>query len=263
MSIHRIAFAVRYDGTIYHGWQSQDSVATIQDRLERAISRVANHPVSLSCAGRTDAGVHATAQVVHFDTEVERSEHSWVFGTNSNVTSDISVIWAKHVDPEFHARFSATGRKYRYIIFNQPVKPAILRHYVGWYHKYLDVSLMQQAANWLLGEHDFSAFRGAGCQMKNSIRTLYELCIYRQGRMVIIEAYANAFLLHMVRNIVGMLLAVGVGEKKPEWAKEVLESRDREQGGVTVVPNGLYLVQVDYPERFNLPTTPIGPFFLS
>lgn len=264
MNINRIVLAVRYDGSAYHGWQAQqDDLPTVQQILERALSRVADHPITLSCAGRTDAGVHATGQVVHFDTNADRSEYSWVFGANSNLPPDISVLWAKNAPIDFHARFSATGRKYRYIIYNYSVKPAILRHYVGWHHKHLDEARMQMAANYLFGEHDFNAFRGAGCQSQSSKRNVYDIRVTRQRRMVIIEVYANAFLLHMVRNIVGALIAVGAGEKAPEWIKEVLESGDRRKAGVTVTSSGLYLVKVDYPEKYDLPNNiPIGPFFL-
>ena len=263
MTISRVALGIRYDGSAYHGWQSQDNLATVQHSLERAIARVANHPINLTCAGRTDAGVHATAQVVHFDTEAWRSEYSWVFGSNGNLASDISVLWAKIVDQQFHARFSATARRYRYVIFNQTVRPAILRHYVGWQHKPLDEQLMQLAANYLVGEHDFSAFRGSGCQMKSPVRTLHEITVKRHGRMVVIEVYANAFLLHMVRNIVGSLIAVGIRDKEPQWIQQVLASKDRQQGGVTIAANGLYLVHVQYPSHYQLPTMPIGPFFLA
>ncbi len=234
----------------------------MQQSVEAAVSRVADHPVNVVCAGRTDAGVHATAQIVHFDTDANRSNYSWVFGANSNLPPDISVLWAKRVSKDFHARFSATARRYRYLLFNHEVRPGILRHAVGWYHKPLDEERMQLAASYLLGEHDFSAFRGASCQAKTATRTLERLDITRQRRMLIIEVQANAFLLHMVRNIAGVLFAVGVGDQPPEWAQSVLESRDRRMAGVTVSPSGLYLVHVDYPRSFGIPETPIGPFFL-
>lgn len=264
MSIQRIVLAVRYDGSQYHGWQAQPDgdLPTVQDRLEKALARVANHPITVTCAGRTDAGVHASAQIVHFDTEADRTEYSWVFGANSNLPSDISVLWAKSVSRDFHARFSAFARRYRYIIYNHAIKPAILRHYVGWFHKELDINRMQEGANYLLGEHDFNAFRGADCQSRSSKRMLNELQIIRQRHMVIIEAEANAFLLHMMRNIAGVLIPIGAGRKPPTWARDVLQSRNRSQGGVTVSPNGLYLVRVNYPDHFALPSMPLGPFFL-
>lgn len=262
MSHKRIALGIRYDGSAYHGWQVQDDLSTVQFALERALSRVANHSVNVVCAGRTDAGVHATSQIIHFDTEADREDHSWVFGANSNLPADIRVLWAKPVSHDFHARFSATARRYRYLLYNHDVKPGILRHFVGWYHKPLDEMRMQEAANYLLGEYDFSAFRGAGCQAKRPVRTLQEFKITRQRRLVIIEVQANAFLLHMVRNMVGTLIKVGCGDASPEWVNEVLLSRDRREGGVTIAPNGLYLVSVNYPSEFQLPETPIGPFFL-
>lgn len=258
----RIALALSYDGSRYHGWQHQEEVNSVQQTLEHAISRVANHAVSVVCAGRTDAGVHATTQIVHFDTEAIRTERSWVFGANSNLPSDISVMWAQETTADFHARFSATARTYRYIICNQPVRPGIFQKSVGWHYQPLDVDRMQTAATYLLGEHDFSAFRGSGCQANHAVRTIHHLQVTRQGRMVVIEVKANAFLLHMVRNITGVLLEIGEGKRDTLWALEVLHSRDRRTAGITSAPNGLYLVQVDYPEHFNLPKLPKGPFFL-
>lgn len=264
MNTKRIALGLRYDGSGYHGWQVQDSeLPTVQGATERALSRVANHPISIVCAGRTDAGVHATGQVVHFDTTVDRRDYSWVFGSNSNLPSDISVLWAKQTNAEFHARFSAQSRMYRYILYNHTIKPALLRHGVGWYHKPLDEQKMQQAAQYLIGEHDFTSFRGSGCQSRSAVRTMESIQIARRGKMVIIEVKANAFLLHMVRNLVGSLITVGNGTEKPEWIKEVLMARDRKSAGVTIAPNGLYLVKVDYPEAFQLPQPPIGPYFLT
>lgn len=261
-TIKRIALAIRYDGTRYHGWQSQDGLLTVQQAVESALSRVADHPVTVICAGRTDAGVHATCQVVHFNTSAERQPYSWIFGANSNLPHDITVIWAKEVSMDFHARFSATGRKYRYVLYNQDVRPGILSHAVGWHHRHLDEERMQEAANFLVGEHDFSGYRGSGCQSKSPVRHIYEITIRRQRRMIIFEVNGNAFLLHMVRNIVGVLIEIGSGHKEPIWAKEVLESRDRSKGGMMISPNGLYLVDVDYPREFDLPRTPVGPFFL-
>lgn len=263
MSHQRIALGLRYDGSAYHGWQMQDDyLPTVQLQVERAVSRVANHSVNIVCAGRTDAGVHATSQIIHFDTEAQREDYSWVFGVNSNLPADIRVLWAKPVVHDFHARFSATARRYRYVLYNHDVKPGILRHFVGWYHRPLNEERMQEAANYLLGEHDFSSFRGAACQAKHPVRHLKHFSIHRQRRLIILEVEANGFLLHMVRNIVGTLIDVGIGERSPEWMKTVLEARDRREAGVTILPNGLYLVSVDYPEQFALPSTPTGPFFL-
>lgn|SRR3990167_2610792 len=263
MSHRRIALGIRYDGSAYYGWQRQDSdLPTVQSKLEMGLARVANHPIVATCAGRTDTGVHATSQVVHFDTEANRSDYSWQFGANSNLPPDISVTWAKEVPHDFHARFSATSRKYRYVIYNHEVKPGILRQAVGWHHRPLDENKMQMAAQSLLGEHDFSAFRGAACQSQSASRCVEEISIWRQRRLVIFEIKANAFLLHMVRNILGSLVEVGAGLKPVEWIKDLLYSKDRSQAGVTIAPNGLYLVAVDYPEHFQIPSNPIGPFFL-
>ena len=260
--MQRIALGLRYDGSDYHGWQVQGELTTVQRSVEKALSAVANHSVSITCAGRTDAGVHASAQIVHFDTQAHRSDYSWVFGTNSNLSHDISVLWAKPVSDEFHARYSAMARRYRYIIYNYDVRPGILRKSVGWHYRPLDEKLMQAAAQHLLGEHDFSSFRGADCQAKSPVRTIHQIEIFRIRRMVVIEVQANAFLLHMVRNIAGALVAIGSGEQPPQWAKNVLEARDRRQAGVTISPHGLYLVEVNYPPEFKLPRTPLGPFFL-
>lgn len=255
---------VSYDGAAYHGWQRQDDpeLPTVQFSVEKALARVANHPVEVVCAGRTDAGVHACSQVIHFDVTVERTDYAWVFGANSNLPHDISMQWAREVDLEFHARFKAQSRCYRYLIHNHPVRPAIIRNGVGWCRKPLDINAMQVAANYLLGEHNFSAFRGAGCQSKSAVRDLQYLTIKRQGELVIIDVKANAFLLHMVRNIVGVLTPIGTGVKPPEWAKTVLASQDRRQAGVTFMANGLYFVSVEYPEPYDLPKNSIGPFFL-
>lgn len=260
--MQRIALGLRYDGTDYHGWQIQESLSTVQGAVEKALSAVANHPVHVTCAGRTDAGVHATAQTIHFDTGAHRSDYSWVFGANSNLAHSISVLWAKPVSADFHARYSATARRYRYILYNHEIRPGIVRKAVGWYYRPLDERLMVAGAKHLLGEHDFSSFRGSDCQAKTAVRTLHQIEIFRVRRMVVIEVQANAFLLHMVRNIVGVLLAIGAGQRSPEWARQVLEARDRTQGGMTISPTGLYLVEVNYPAEFQLPRTPLGPFFL-
>ena len=260
--MQRIALGLRYDGTDYHGWQIQEGLNTVQGAVEKALSAVANHPVHVTCAGRTDAGVHATAQTIHFDTRAERRDYSWVFGVNSNLAHDISILWAKPVSADFHARYTATARRYRYILYNHEIRPGIVRKAVGWYYRPLDECLMIAAAQHLLGEHDFSSFRGSDCQAKSAVRTIHQIEIFRMRRMVVIEVQANAFLLHMVRNIVGVLLAIGAGQHSPEWARQVLQARDRTQGGMTISPAGLYLVAVDYPAQFKLPRMPLGPFFL-
>ena len=259
----RIALGVRYDGSAYHGWQVQDRVSTIQQQVERALSVVADQPIMVVCAGRTDAGVHASGQVLHFDTMAYRSNHAWIFGVNNNLPYDISITWAKEVDESFHARYGAFTRRYRYVIYNHEIRPAILHKAIGWYFRPLDEKRMQAAAQFLLGEHDFSSFQGAGCQSKTPMRTIFQIEIFRIRRMVVIEVQANAFLLHMMRNIVGVLVAIGSGKKEPKWADGVLRARDRQQRrGVTVSLNGLYLVEVTYSTEFKLPRTPLGPFFL-
>lgn len=259
----RIALGVRYDGSAYHGWQIQKGLKTVQGEIEKALTAVANHSISLVCAGRTDAGVHASGQVVHFDTTSYRKTQAWVFGTNRNLSPDISILWAKEVDNHFHARFSAESRRYRYFIYNSETRPGILRKVVGWHYRPLDEERMRKAARCFIGEHDFKSFQGAGCQSQTSVRTIFHIEIFRIRRMVVIEVQGNAFLLHMVRNIVGVLLDIGSGEKEPEWAEAVLKSKDRRQRKGTVSPNGLCLIEVKYPRKFGLPQIPCGPFFLS
>lgn len=260
----RYALAIEYVGAAYRGWQLQafDKVPTIQAEVERALSVIANHPVQVVCAGRTDAGVNASHQVVHFDAWVERPERAWVLGTNVHLPDDISVKWATEVPGCFHARFSAKERRYRYLIYTSPSRPAILAGGVTWTHRHLDVELMQEAAAHLLGEHDFTSYRAVGCQAKSPVREIRRLDVYRTGQLVVIDVSANAFLHHMIRNIAGVLMSVGAGERPTEWAREVLEARDRRQGGVTAPPDGLYFVDVRYPELFNLPQAPLGPHFL-
>jgi len=256
----RIALGIEYDGSAYCGWQYQDHSPSIQEKVELALSRVANHEVRVVCAGRTDTGVHALAQVIHFDSDAPRDMHSWVFGANANLPDDISVLWAKPVAGDFHARFSAIRRQYRYIIFNRQVRPAILAKRVSWEYRPLDIAPMRDAARYLVGEHDFSAYRALACQAKSPVRTLYRLDISQSGELIVLELEANGFLHHMVRNIAGVLLRIGAGEAQPEWALAVLEQRDRTQGGVTAPPDGLYLTGVLYPEEYAIPvlSTPAG-----
>lgn len=249
----RIAACVSYNGQAYHGWQKLNNhLPTLQDFVERALSQVANHPVTTVCAGRTDAGVHALGQIIHFDAMSSRPIESWVFGTNRYLPADISIQWATPVDDSFHARFSAISRSYKYIIYNHVVRPAINNKGVSWYTRKLDESRMQEAAKYLIGEHDFNAYRTVHCQAKHAIRTIFHLDIKRQENLIIIDICANAFLHHMVRNIVGVLMKIGEGERKPIWAKEVLDSNDRKQGGVTAPPSGLYFSHVNYPKEFTL-----------
>lgn len=249
----RIALGIEYDGSHFSGWQRQAHAVGVQQVLEEALSKVADHSVEVVCAGRTDAGVHATAQVVHFDTEAERSPRAWVLGTTCNLPAEVCVNWAQPVSPEFHARFSATGRRYRYVILNRPVRPALLHERVCWEHWPLDAARMAEAAACLLGEHDFSSFRAQGCQARHPRREIYALDIQRHGEFIYLDIAANAFLHHMVRNVAGTLMAVGRGDRSVGWVAEVLAARDRTAGGATAPAAGLYLVDVRYPERFGLP----------
>lgn len=242
----RIALGLEYDGTEFRGWQIQHEGRTIQRCLEAALRVVADHPVRAICAGRTDAGVHALGQVAHFDTVAGRTSRSWTLGLNSNLPTDISVRWARAVPGEFHARFSACARSYRYWILNSACRPALLRHRVWWVHRPLDARLMQDAAQALLGEHDFSAFRAAGCQSHTARRHVHSIAVRREKHLLCLEITANAFLHHMVRNIVGTLAVVGRGEAPPGWVSEVLASGDRRAAGMTAPPDGLYLTAVDY-----------------
>ena len=259
----RIALGVEYDGSHYHGWQTQQpGVRTVQEEVEKALSRVADHTVAVSCAGRTDKGVHATGQVVHFDSDAARAMHSWVMGANTNLPRDIAIRWAAPMRDDFHARYKAFFRRYRYVIYNSPVRPALYGAQLTWHYRELDIAAMQQAAAFLLGTHDFSAFRGVQCQAKTPVKTLEKLDVRRRGPLIVIEAKADAFLMHMVRNFAGVLMAVGEGNARPEWAREVLESRDRKAGGVTAPPGGLYLVEIGYPAEFQVPVSAPGPVWL-
>lgn len=246
----RIAAGIEYDGSAYHGWQSQDSpqLNTLQAQCEAALSRVAAHPITVTCAGRTDKGVHALEQVIHFDSHAARDMQAWVAGANHFLPADMRVLWAKPVDDTFHARYSAIARRYRYIIDNHPIRPALSRQRVSWYPTPLDANTMSAAAQCLVGEHDFSAFRGADCQAKTTLRRVDHIHLARHHDLIVMDIQANAFLHHMVRNIAGVLIAVGKGAREPGWVEEVLLSRQRRLGGVTATPDGLYLVGVIYPK---------------
>lgn len=261
--MQRVALAVEYLGTEYHGFQTQPSgVPTVQQALERALSEVAAEPITLVCAGRTDAGVHATQQIVHFDTLAQRPEKAWVRGTRTHLPTDISVLWARCVEPEFHARFSARARTYRYLIYDRTTYSGLMHQQVTWSRKRLDEHAMRAAAQYLIGEHDFTSFRASQCQARRPVRTIEHLHIARRGELLVIEIKANAFLHHMVRNITGVLMAIGAGEAAPHWMAQILAARDRSAGGVTARPFGLYLVTVDYPEAFALPRIEPGPLFI-
>lgn len=257
----RVALSVEYDGTRYMGWQRQRHGDTVQERVESALSGVANHPVEVACAGRTDAGVHAVGQVIHFDSDADRSMRAWVLGTNTNLPDDIAIRWAQPVPEAFHARFSARSRRYRYVIDNRWVRPALHQKRVTWHYHRLDESRMHDAGLALVGEHDFSSYRALGCQAKHPVRELYELSVHRSGDYLYLDVHANGFLHHMVRNIAGVLMAIGQGERPVEWAEELLDVRDRTLGGVTAPPHGLYFVTAYYDQDFDLPLPPSAPAF--
>ncbi|HWQ37390.1 MAG TPA: tRNA pseudouridine(38-40) synthase TruA [Burkholderiales bacterium] len=252
----RIALGLEYDGAPFCGWQTQPGGCSVQDALERALSAIAGHRVEAVCAGRTDAGVHALHQVVHFDTDARRPHSAWVRGVNSLLPGGVCVLWAREVNEAFHARYCATSRGYTYYLLNRPERPALFATRVGWFHRPLDVELMREAARHLCGEHDFSAFRSAECQARNPVRTLIRLDIERRGPLVRFDLCANAFLHHMVRNVVGSLVYVGSGRKPARWVLELLESRDRRLAAPTFPALGLYLSQVEYPAHWSLPAAP-------
>ena len=258
----RIALGIEYDGAAYYGWQRQKDVISVQQELEKALTKIANHTVTVNCAGRTDAGVHGTGQVVHFDTDADRKDVAWTLGVNANLPDDIAVRWVKHVDQSFHARFSATARRYRYIIYNGELRPGILRTGLSHYHMQLDVQRMQLAGQTLLGEQDFTSFRALHCQANSPVRTIEYLKVTRRSNFIIIDIKANAFLHHMVRNIAGSLIEIGKGNQNIDWLTTLLLLKDRSKAAATAKPGGLYLVEVDYPELFDLPRPPCGPLFL-
>jgi tRNA pseudouridine38-40 synthase len=260
----RIALGVEYDGSPYSGWQKQAApeLPTVQSAVEKALGKIADHELSVICAGRTDKGVHACCQVIHFESRNLRDTKAWIAGANSLLPPAIRVLWAKPVSDDFHARFSALSRRYIYVISNQPIGPAILAHKLTHIHTALDVAAMHEAGQYLLGENDFSAFRAAGCQSNSPCRNVHFLRVQQHGAYILLDIQANAFLQHMVRNIAGMLLEVGREERTPQWAQELLSGKNRCAAGVTASPHGLYLAQVSYPAVFNLPETAVGPSFL-
>ena len=251
----RLALGVEYDGSAFRGWQTQPGGNTVQDALEAALQQIAGVPVEVVCAGRTDAGVHATGQVVHFDPPVTRSLTAWVRGVNTFLPDAVAVRWVHPVGAVFHARFSAFGRCYRYVLINRPQRPGVWHGRAGWYHHPLDVDAMQRGASLLLGEHDFSAFRAAACQAKSPVKTVRRAEVRRVGDMIVFDFEAGAFLHHMVRNLVGSLVYVGQGKHPPEWMSSLLQSGDRRLAAPTFSAAGLYLVEVKYEPHWGLPVT--------
>jgi len=251
--VSRVAIGVEYDGRAYRGWQQQSRADSIQATLERALSHIADERIGVICAGRTDSGVHAREQVVHFDTQAKRTSAAWVLGTNAELPNDISVSWVRHVPDHFHARYSALTRGYRYLILNRSARSALLSGRALLVHQPLDAEAMHSGAQHLIGEHDFSAFRSSECQSHSPFRYLHSVRVSRSGPWVAIDVTANSYLHHMVRNIAGLLLSIGQGRAPPERAREQLESRQRSTGAAMAAAQGLYLWQVQYPPQFGLP----------
>lgn len=254
----RVALGVEYDGSRFHGWQLQKhDPVTVQAALESALSKIANEPIRVVCAGRTDAGVHASLQVIHFDTNAERDQKAWSRGANTVLPDTVAVKWAQSVPEEFHARYSAQQRTYRYVIYNHAQRPGMLRPFLSWFYRPLSVARMQAAAQYLLGEQDFTSLRAKDCQSRSSHRCVSALTLTQEGPFITVQVTANAFLKHMVRNIIGVLVAVGQGDRPADWVQEVLAAKDRSAAGVTAPPHGLSLVNIVYPEAFGLPIGPV------
>ena len=253
---HRIALGIEYDGFAYSGWQKQKfpQQETVQQYIETALSKVADRTIEVSCAGRTDAGVHATCQVVHFDTDIDRGAKAWTQGVNSMLPRSIRVVWSRRQEGTFHARFSALSRRYLYLMYRRETQSAMLYGKASYSRRELDEGAMQLAAQYFLGEQDFTSFRAAGCQSKTAMRNVMHANVYRRGGFLIFDVKANAFLQHMVRNMMGSLLQVGRGDKDPAWIAELLSLQDRTQAAPTALPDGLYLVGVEYPQSCGLPS---------
>lgn len=254
--MRRYAAILEYDGTQFHGWQRQPHASSVQAAVENALTRVANEEVQVVCAGRTDTGVHAAGQVVHFDSEAKRTLRQWLLGANANLPKSVAFKDIREVSMQFHARFSALSRTYRYLIYTAPTRSALMSERVTWEHQNIDAGRMQDGANFLLGEHDFTSFRALACQAKSPVRTVRQIRVKRHGSVVSIEIQANAFLHHMVRNIAGVLIEIGKGEQSIDWVKELLDARNRALAAMTAPPQGLYLLRVEYPQAFGL--TPVA-----
>lgn len=261
--MQRYALGIEFNGAAYRGWQTQQvGIASVQHTLEQALSQVANHPVIVHAAGRTDAGVHASNMVVHFDSASIRAERGWVMGTNALLPDDIAVRWIQPMPDAFHARFRAIARRYRYVLFNHPYRPALLAGQVTHVYQPLDFARMQAAAAKLVGTHNFSSFRAVACQSNQPVRTVKHADLTQRGQLIILDIQADGFLHHMVRNIIGVLIAIGTGEQPVEWVDYLLSIQDRKQAGVTAPPDGLYFIQAYYPPEFALPDVPLGPVWL-
>jgi tRNA pseudouridine38-40 synthase len=257
MNKTRMVLGVEYDGSCFFGWQWQTEQRNIQQVLEQALSKIANHPITVQCAGRTDTGVHALEQVVHFDTTSTRPLHAWLMGGNSQLPPDVRITWVQAAIGDFHARYSAIARFYRYVILNRPIKSALLRQQVTWYPASLNAEKMHLAAQALIGQHDYSSFRAQGCQSKSPCRCIYFIDVTRDGDKVIMDISANAFLHHMVRNIAGVLMAIGADKQPVEWTQELLTVKNRKLGGITAPPDGLYLGAVYYPKQYGIAKHPV------
>lgn len=259
----RIALGVQYDGTAWNGYQKQPDRHTVQDQLEIALEKFARTQLATTCAGRTDTGVHALEQVVHFDTELTREMQSWVRGVNAFLPDSIAVRWASEIPElpgqEFHARFAAFARTYHYVLYNNPVRSPLLVGRAGWTFRPLDIDLMREAAQCLIGTHDFSAFRSSQCQAKTPVKQMHEVRIERHGESIVFTLRASAFLHHMVRNLIGSLIYVGQGRHTPQWLGDVLEGRDRNDAAPTFMPDGLYLAKIDYDPKWGLPQDATSP----
>lgn len=253
----RVVLGVEYDGGAYAGWQLQQGAPSVQGVLQQALARIADREVAVACAGRTDAGVHALEQVVHFDCEAARPMQSWLRGGNSQLPADVRILWARPAVADFHARYSAIARFYRYVILNRPARSALLRNQATWCHQPLDVDAMQAAGRHLLGEHDFSSFRAQSCQSLSPNRFMYFVEVWRQGDLLLVDICANAFLHHMVRNIVGVLLEIGMGRRGVDWTLELLAARDRRLAAMTAPADGLHLGGVYYPPRYGIAAHPL------
>ncbi len=249
----RIVVGLEYRGVGFCGWQSQLPGCGVQDALEQAVAAIAGSKITVTAAGRTDTGVHAALQVAHFDVSVERPLTAWVRGVNSHLPEGVTVLWARETDSDFHARFSASQRGYRYVLLNHPLRPGLNAGLVGWYHRSLDVDLMNRAAACLIGRHDFSAFRAAECQARSPVKEIRQVRIERRGDYVLCDFLADGFLHHMVRNLMGCLIQIGAGAQPPGWLDEVLQGRDRSRAAPTFSAAGLYLTHIRYPEHFGLP----------